>query len=576
MRTMTKTLVRSGFRNRRLLAVVIGLSVAAVTAIAWGFWTPGTSAGSGNSAGDTVNQGATPTASATGRTVTVSWGASTLAGGHAVDGYIVKRYNATTNALQTTLSSCTGTVNALTCDESHVAVGDWKYTVTPAIGDNWHGAESAKSGTVTVTTTQALSLDKSNFGSADFPGGNATVTGTASGFSNSENLTYRLDDPSSGTTLSGTPSSADTSGNASISVTLPQPSDGAHTIYVVGDNDGIASAAIVVDTVAPTVGAQLSPAANTAGWNNTSPVSVTLSADDGTGSGIKHIKYTTDGSNPLTSGTATTYSAPFDVSTDNTTVKYASTDNADNDSSVGSKLIRIDTTAPDFGSPALTITESNAFTFANNSTVYYNPQSTNSGSFTVHAPNVADGQSGIDKVNFPTVSNVTGGGDVSNPGPYDSTYNWSSSSDATGAQTVTATNVAGGTSTSNFTATPDTTAPSIAAPSVTSAYYTTASVPVGLQTATDAGSGVDSGSIVVKRDEANLTNGSCGSFPGTFATTVTLVSGNDTSVASGKCYQYKELISDNVSNQATSDASSGIAKVDTSAPTFTNPNFTIS
>src|SRR4051812_4809668 len=515
MRTMTKTLVRSGFRNRRLLAVVIGLSVAAVTAIAWGFWTPGTSAGSGNSAGDTVNQGATPTASATGRTVTVSWGASTLAGGHAVDGYIVKRYNATTNALQTTLSSCTGTVNALTCDESHVAVGDWKYTVTPAIGDNWHGAESAKSGTVTVTTTQALSLDKSNFGTADFPGGNATVTGTASGFSNGENLTYRLDDPSSGTTLSGTPSSADSSGNASISVTLPQPSDGAHTIYVVGDNDGIASAAIVVDTVAPTVDAQPSPAPNTAGWNTTSPVSVTLSADDGTGSGIKHIKYTTDGSDPTTSGTATTYTTPFDISTDNTTVKYASTDNADNNSTVGSKLIRIDTSDPDFGSPATTISESNAFTFANSSTVYYNPQSTNSGSFTVNAPNVSDTPSGIDKLNFPSLSNITGGGDVSNPGPYSSTYNWDSSSDATGSHDVTATDIAGRTNPARFTPARDTTAPSIAAPSVTAGYHTTASVPVALQTATDGGSGVDNGSVVVKRDQATLSNGNCGSFPGT-------------------------------------------------------------
>ena len=90
------------------------------------------------------------------------------------------------------------------------------------------------------------------------------------------------------------------------------------------------------------------------------------------------------------------------------------------------------------------------------------------------------------------------------PGPYDSTYSWTSSSDASGSHTVTATNVAGLQSTSDFTATPDTTAPSIAAPSVTAGYYNTASVPVGLQTATDGGSGVDSGSIIVKRDETSL------------------------------------------------------------------------
>src|SRR3954468_13203946 len=128
MATMTKTLVRGGLRNRRWLAIAIAICAAGVTAIAWGFWSPGTSAGSGSSGADSVNQGATPTVSATGRTVTVSWGSSTLAAGHAVDGYVVKRYNANTDALQTTLSNCTGTVAALTCDENNVSPGQWKYT----------------------------------------------------------------------------------------------------------------------------------------------------------------------------------------------------------------------------------------------------------------------------------------------------------------------------------------------------------------------------------------------------------------------------------------------------------------
>src|SRR6185437_16936301 len=39
----------------------------------------------------------------------------------------------------------------------------------------------------------------------------------------------------------------------------------------------------------------------------------------------------------------------------------------------------------------------------------------------------------------------------------------------------------------------------------------------------------------------------------------------DTSVASGKCYRYRELLSDNVGNQGTSGASN-VAKVDTTAP----------
>ena len=46
---------------------------------------------------------------------------------------------------------------------------------------------------------------------------------------------------------------------------------------------------------------------------------------------------------------------------------------------------------------------------------------------------------------------------------------------------------------------------------------------------------------------------------------VTLSGGNDTTVSSGNCYRYRELLSDNVGNQGTSSASN-TAKIDTSAP----------
>src|SRR4029079_17681400 len=69
---------------------------------------------------------------------------------------------------------------------------------------------------------------------------------------------------------------------------------------------------------------------------------------------------------------------------------------------------------------------------------------------------------------------------------------------------------------------------------------------------------------VVERDEVGLTNGACGTFPDSWST-VTLSGGSDTSVLTGKCYRYRELLSDNVGNQGTSGASS-TAKVDTSAP----------
>jgi hypothetical protein len=109
------------------------------------------------------------------------------------------------------------------------------------------------------------------------------------------------------------------------------------------------SVAILVDTTPPTLSAQLTPAANGAGWNNSTPVGVALSAADGTGSGVHQILYTTDGSDPTTSGTAALYTAGLSISA-NTTIRYFATDNAGNASGVQTQLVRIDTVAPAGGS----------------------------------------------------------------------------------------------------------------------------------------------------------------------------------------------------------------------------------
>jgi len=95
--------------------------------------------------------GSAPTAAAAplSTTVAVSWPAATYANGSPVAGYIVHRYNAATGAAQTVGASCTGTVQALSCSESGVAIGAWKYSVTPAAG-TWRGGESGRSGSVTV------------------------------------------------------------------------------------------------------------------------------------------------------------------------------------------------------------------------------------------------------------------------------------------------------------------------------------------------------------------------------------------------------------------------------------------
>ncbi|HVM16160.1 MAG TPA: chitobiase/beta-hexosaminidase C-terminal domain-containing protein, partial [Gaiellaceae bacterium] len=158
-----------------------------------------------------------------------------------------------------------------------------------------------------------------------------------------------------------------------------------------------------------------------------------------------------------------------------------------------------------------------------------------------------------------TVSTPTGG-------PYDSNpFGWGAGTTSSPQYRVTGADRAGGTAQTTYTFTNDIAGPTVTAPTVTPGYYTSLSVPVTLNGGSDgSGSGVDAGSSVVERDEVDLTNGTCGTFADTW-TTLTLSGGNDTTVANGKCYRYRQKLSDNVGNQGTSTASA-TARVDTTAP----------
>jgi type II secretory pathway pseudopilin PulG len=192
--------------------------------------------------------------------------------------------------------------------------------------------------------------------------------------------------------------------------------------------------------------------------------------------------------------------------------------------------------------------------------------------------NISDSGSGVQSVTA-NVTNVTSGssnvaltaGSFTAPGG--GSYGYRSALltsnaiqvDGTVNFTVNATDNVGDASaySNNGSATFDSTPPMVPTPTVTAKYYTTASVPVTLGTATDSGSGVNTSSVTVLRASATLSGGVCGTF-GSFST-VTLSSGNDTTVASGNCYEYEEQVADNVGNVNTSSASN-IAKVDTAPP----------
>ncbi|UUL77429.1 Ig-like domain-containing protein [Pseudarthrobacter sp. Fe7] len=96
----------------------------------------------------------------------------------------------------------------------------------------------------------------------------------------------------------------------------------------------------------------ISPTPNTAGWNNTGPVTVTITADDGTsGSGVASISYVVDGGAQQTVNAAV---ATVPVSGDGThTVSYFATDKVGNAGSPQSKTVRIDTQAP--AAPVLSV-----------------------------------------------------------------------------------------------------------------------------------------------------------------------------------------------------------------------------
>jgi chitobiase/beta-hexosaminidase-like protein len=337
--------------RRVVTLLAVAIAVGAGAGSAFGYWSGFQTGlqGTGDGGAGAVNQGAAPTAQSHGTHVIVNWGASALTTGDPVDGYIVQRYDVATDTPQTMLTNCAGVITANTCTELAMPEGDWYYTITPVFADNWRGAEGAKSGDALTGPTVFL-LDRTVIG----PPLPTTVTGTVSGMTPGEGLTFMLDDV---TPLAGSPSVADGTGAATVSVTIPAGvTDGPHTVTVFGDDPvapADADASIVVDTTAPTIVPFTTPAANAAGWNNTAPVEINATVDDGAGSGVAYAKYTDDGTDPRTSPTAQYAMAPFSVST-STTFKYFIVDAAGNSSPVATLVVKIDAMPPLFTVEILT------------------------------------------------------------------------------------------------------------------------------------------------------------------------------------------------------------------------------
>jgi hypothetical protein len=226
-------------RGVTTIAALCAMTLVAVPSAHAAWSPPGT--GSQTAKARTMPTGSTPTASVSNRNVTVSWTQATI-GGSPVQGYLVKRYDTNGN-VQTIGAGCSGLVTAVSCTETAVPAGSWTYSVTPK-QQNWLGTESARSSAVTVAAP-ALSFS----GSTTVTSLPASLTGTIANYIPAQTVTYRLDDPTTGTLLSGSisPSPVPSSGSATVSVTIPSgTANGAHTVYAIGSSGDVASAAITV------------------------------------------------------------------------------------------------------------------------------------------------------------------------------------------------------------------------------------------------------------------------------------------------------------------------------------------
>ena len=217
------------------------MAMATVPQQSWAEWVADAS-GSGRVDADTLPEGDIPFAVVAGRNVTVSWDQATLTSGAPVQGYRLQRYPSTGTTPATMTTSCTGMITTLSCVETDVPPGIWRYTITP-LQAGWNGQESPFGSAVTVGNPSLTITSSTTIPIASLP---VSLNGTLDNFLASEPISFRLDSPS-GTVLSGSPATAGPGGNGSISVTIPAGTDDSpHSVFVVGSGGSVASAAITV------------------------------------------------------------------------------------------------------------------------------------------------------------------------------------------------------------------------------------------------------------------------------------------------------------------------------------------
>ncbi len=109
-----------------------------------------------------------------------------------------------------------------------------------------------------------------------------------------------------------------------------------------GNESAAGSIIVVIDNVAPTVEANVSPPPNGAGWSNQNPTTVTLTASDAVG--VAEVRYRVDGGNEVVVAGST---ASIDIVNEGATVvEFWAIDLVGNTSGTGSAIVKLDSMAP--------------------------------------------------------------------------------------------------------------------------------------------------------------------------------------------------------------------------------------
>ena len=322
-------------------SLALGIVLALMVTSAWGYWSPGAgSGGDGASSAATLAQGSTPVAVATDTTVAVSWSASNVVVGQPVSGYVVKRYEATSLVAQTILTNCTGTISTLSCTESSVPNGQWRYSVTPKMGTFWAGPESLMSNAVTTAAASPpinVILATAVTGTVFKAGDTVFYSGSAPG---SLTLSNAVTDINSGPASSTTAAlGGDSTGWTHVPSTVSSPSGGPYvsnafswagatttspTEVVTGRNVAGGSAATTLTYVNDSTAPSGSSVAYTDGYQPYLAVSVAFAAGTDSGSGIATHRLER-ASTGLVLGSCGTFSSFAAIATDSTASPYTDT-----------------------------------------------------------------------------------------------------------------------------------------------------------------------------------------------------------------------------------------------------------